>query len=256
MSGLRGRASGILIVAILVTGSYLLGWSDFFSVKSVAIEANDPKIAGELRAQLEAPPRVIEIGEPIARVDKREITARLRELIWVDGVTIRRNLITGVVAISVEPRSAIGRLAPPVGPNAPVEPISSGEIRFLGADLESFALPQSAVDRAARAGRVDWRDLPTIALSSDNRELRADVATILAKIEELGGSSRSITAENEERISSVIELDGRNLDISWGNVKELELKSQVLLRLVAMKENRKAVRIDLSAPLSPVVSNR
>jgi len=253
MSRLRRRLGGALLLATLVACGYLLGWSNLFTVREISIAQNDPQIARELRAQLDAPPSPIRIGAPIARVDKREITLRLRELIWVDQVSIRRNLITGVVSISVEPRKAIGRLAESV---SQLEPIRPGEIRFLGADLESFAIPQAAVDRAARAGRVDWRDLPTISLGADTKELRGDIATLLTTITQMGARARSITALSDAQISSAIEFKGRKLDISWGSVKELDLKSEVLLRLLDMKQNRAALRFDLSAPLSPVVSNR
>lgn len=253
MNRLRRRVSGALIIATLASGGYLLGWSDLLTVKRITIAESDPQIERELRNQLEAPPSAIRLGTPIARVDKREITLRLRELIWVEQVAIRRNLISGVVSISVEPRSAIGRFTESVNQSEPLVP---GQIRFLGADLKSFAIPQTAVDRAARSGRVDWRDLPTITLGADTEELRGDVATVLAKIDQIGAQARSISAVSNERITSKVEIDGRKLDISWGNVKELDLKSEVLIRLLEMKENRRAVRIDLSAPLSPVVSNR
>jgi len=253
MNLLQRRASGALIIVTLAAGGYLLGWSNFLSVKSITISESDPQISRELMSQLELPPSAIRVGTPIARVDKREITLRLRELIWVDQVAISRNLISGEVSISVEPRSAIGRFAESVNQS---EPLIPGQIRFLGADLESFSIPQAAVDRAARSGRVDWRDLPTITLGSDSEELRGDIATVLTKIDQLGAQTRSVTAVVNERIASTIEFNGRKLDISWGNVKELDLKGEVLLRLLEMKENRRAVRFDLSAPLSPVVSNR
>jgi hypothetical protein len=42
------------------------------------------------------------------------------------------------------------------------------------------------------------------------------------------------------------------LEVYWGNVKELDLKLEVLNRLLELKENRSAKSFDLSNPLSPI----
>jgi hypothetical protein len=45
----------------------------------------------------------------------------------------------------------------------------------------------------------------------------------------------------------------KTLDIYWGSVNELSLKIEVLERLMALKENKRARYFNLSNPISPIV---
>jgi hypothetical protein len=47
--------------------------------------------------------------------------------------------------------------------------------------------------------------------------------------------------------------NGRKLDISWGSVKELDLKLEVLNRLLELKANKRVTFLDLSNPIAPIV---
>ena len=238
-----------IIAAILTAGAaYLLGWSDFLPVKRVSIMEEDKEIVSELKAKLSESPNPVEKGEPIARVDKREITARLRTLIWVDSVEVRRNFFSGEVKISVEPRSAIAQLDPKWSANP-------AELAFLGADLDFFYVPRSEVAKAGKSGNVDWSELPSLTLGSDDLQLRQDVQTLMLALKEAGASIQTLSAVDKESLTSRISLAGRQLDISWGSVKELPLKLDVLQRLIELKANRNVKRVDLSNPISPIVSN-
>jgi hypothetical protein len=64
-----------------------------------------------------------------------------------------------------------------------------------------------------------------------------------------------VTAPNRDSIKTSIRYKERDLDVSWGSVKELELKFEVMARLLELKANRNVKRVDLSAPLAPIVSN-
>lgn len=240
----------ILIAAIgAISGlAYLLGWSNVFPVKSFEVAESDQSIVKELSARLNQVPAPIVIGEPIARVDKREITSRLRTLIWVEDVQVRRSFLSGKVSVSVSPRSAIAQLDSRWSANP-------NELGFLGSDLEFFFVPRSEVAKAAKSGDADWLSLPKLSLGSSDRALIEDVAGLMAALPGIGAEIRNITAPDRESIKTSIGYNERELDISWGSVKELELKFEVMARLLELKANRNVKRIDLSAPLAPIVSN-
>jgi hypothetical protein len=236
------------VIAATAGSAYLLGWSNLLPVKSIEIAESDRSIVRELSARLNQTPAPIVIGEPIARVDKREITSRLRSLIWVENVEVRRNFFSGQVSISVEPRSAIAQLDSRWSANP-------SEAGFLGTDLEFFFVPRSEVAKAAKSGDADWLALPSLSLGSSEPSLVEDAASLMAKLSGIGAEIRSVTALDRDSLKSTIRYKERDLDISWGSVNELELKFEVLERLLELKANRNVKRIDLSAPLSPIVSN-
>jgi hypothetical protein len=239
----------ILVSTLLIVGSsYLLGWSDLLPVKKVSIDEKNESIVKELTAKLAEEPNPILIGEPIARVDRREVALRLRELIWVDGVDVKRNFISGEVKVSVAPRSALAQLDFKWSTNP-------SDASFLSSDLEIFYVPRSEVTKAAKSGDVDWLSLPTLQLGADEMALKQDVKTLVAAIEESGGMVKSIVAPSREELRTSARINERDLDISWGSVNELSLKFEVMNRLLELKANKNAKRIDLTSPTSPIVSN-
>lgn len=242
------RVSILLSALLVVSASYLLGWSNLLPVKNVYIEENDESIIVEITEKLTEEPRPIVIGKPIARVDRREIALRLRELIWVDEVDVKRNFISGEVKVSVSPRSALAQLDSKWSANP-------ADASFLSTELEIFYVPKTQVAKATQSGDVDWLSLPALKLGADDNALKEDVRKLLVSIEESGGKVKSVTALNREELRTFIQLDERDLDILWGSVNEFSLKFEVLNRLLELKANRNAKRIDLTSPSSPIVSN-
>jgi cell division septal protein FtsQ len=214
-------------IAVIVTClfAYLLGWTNILAVDRVEISAKDSEIKNQIEIKLAQPTQIIAIGTPIARIDRREISARLRELVWVDSVDVKRNFVTGVVKVSVSPREPLARLS--AGPDG-------STIGFLSKDLSLFYLPKEAVNSASKAGQVDWGKLPILSLGSQQEVLKGSVVTLLTKIRGAG-------------------IGKRNLDISWGTVKEFELKLKIINELLAQPENKKIGKIDISRPTNPVV---
>lgn len=239
---------GILLAAALIAASaYLLGWSNFLTVKKIVINESDVSIAKEISERIQISPKVIEVGWPIARVDKRAIASRLREIIWVSDVEVRRHIINGEVEISVSSRKAIARVNQ-------YRSLPADQIAFLGSNLEIFTIPSKDFDSAARSGDADWRELPTVKLGDESLELRADVATLMNFLAGKDFKTESIAALNAENLKSKVRIGERELDIYWGNVKDLELKERVLAKLLELKANKRVRNIDLTSPLSPVVS--
>ncbi|MFM1788823.1 MAG: hypothetical protein RLZZ12_172 [Actinomycetota bacterium] len=235
-------------LGIIVGLAYLLGWSNVFPVKSIEIAEKDEAIIEELQARLDQPPAALVIGEPIARVDKREITSRLRTIIWVDRVEVRRSFTSGKVSISVDPRTAIAQLDSRWSANP-------GELGFLGRDLKFFFVARSEVAKAAQSGDADWLSLPSLYLSSAETALIEDSARLMEAITKNGAEVRNLRAASRDALKARIRYQDRELDISWGSVNELELKFEVLDRLLSLKANRNIKQIDLSSPTSPIVSS-
>jgi hypothetical protein len=242
----------IPIVALVVVGaSYLLGWSEVLPVKKVTIDEKNQGIVKELNAKLAEGANPIIIGKPIARVDRRAVALRLRELIWVDDVRVRRNFLSGEVKVSVSPRAAIAQL----DASQAITSANPSEASFLSTDLEIFYVPRAEVAKAAKSGDVDWLSLPTLLLGFDESALKEDVRLLIVALKDSGAEVESIAAPNREALRSWVRISGRELDISWGSVKELELKFEVMNRLLELKANKNVKRIDLSSPTSPIVSN-
>lgn len=240
----RARRTFILLLTLsfLVGMTYLFGWSNVFPVKKITYLESENKIVSQLKLEIAKSPRVISIGQPLARVDKRAIASRIRNLVWVESVNISRNFISGEVRIDVEPREAIAILDQP----------SNTEIGFLDKKLESFYLAADQVADAQAAGQVDWSGLPRVKIATQS-DLKADVALLLVELERVNARVLYLSATNREKLRSQVEIAGRELDVFWGSVNEFPVKYEVLLRLMALKENRKAKVFDLSTPLAPVV---
>ena len=239
----RRSAIVFLSIMVLVGTSYLFGWSNIFPVKKISYLDSESKIVNQIKLEIAKAPSVISIGEPLARVDKRAITSRLKNLVWVDTVDISRNFLTGEVRIDVKPRDAI----------AVLDSANSNQMGFLDRNLELFYLDSDQVSDAEAAGQVDWSGLPRLTLGISSEELRSGVAQILRELANFKGTVLEITATNADQYQSKVVIAGRELDVYWGDVKEFPLKLEVLSQLMELKENRRAKFFDLSTPLSPIV---
>lgn len=235
----------VLSVLILALATYVLGWSQIFTVEKIIVDSKDKKIVKDVMTKIIEPPAVVKIGQPLARVDRREIATRLREMLWVENIKLDRRLLSGELHIEIVARNPIGRLIPKDSTN--VESIG-----FMDRDLESFYLPAEAVARALASG--EWSEMPEISIQQDSKELRSDISKL---IETLHGNSvkvERVIAKDQLAISTKLLTEGRRLDISWGSVKDLELKIEIMNRLLELKANKSVKNINLSNPISPIVS--
>jgi hypothetical protein len=240
----------IFSLLILVGAAYLLGWSKIFVVEKIVIASQDKDVVKEITMKIAQSPSVVKIGQPLARVDRREIASRLRELLWVDNVELDRKIFTGEVLIKVVPRSPIARLVSTNSNN--VESVG-----FMSKDLDFFYLPRQAVQQAIATGETNWGDIPELNFSgeiasSTNAE-REDIRELIRTLSTQGYGIRGITVKSPTEFSSSIMRDTRKLDIYWGSVKELPLKIEVMERLLDLKENKRVKSINLSNPVAPIV---
>ena len=235
----------LISASVLVIAAYALGWSKLFVVESIKIESKDKKVVKEVMAKISQTPAVVEVGQPLARVDRKAIANRLREMLWVENVRLDRNLISGELSISIIARNPIGRLIPKDSTNV----VSVG---FLDRELEYFYLPLETVNRALAAG--EWEKLPELSFRNEGLAVRQDVATLLEVLAERSIQVVRVEAKDELSISTKVIFNQRKLDIYWGSVKELELKIEIMERLLALKANKSITKINLSNPISPIVS--
>jgi uncharacterized protein (UPF0335 family) len=248
------RLALMLSIAILIGLAYLLGWSKVFVVEKIEIQTQSKDISQEVKAKLAENPEVVRIGDPLARVDRRAIASRLRELLWVENIKLDRRLLSGEVRISVIPREPIGRIT--TSTSASVDSVG-----FLGADLEIFYLPRSAVDKAISSGETNWGAIPEISFlgefqggaSETNDVIRQDIKNLMQSLSKSEFDVKEVVAQSPTELSTKVSKSGKTLDIFWGSVNELSLKIDVLDRLMALKENKRARYFNLSNPVSPIV---
>jgi hypothetical protein len=84
------------------------------------------------------------------------------------------------------------------------------------------------------------------------------VAEFLAQIpaDFLAGMSE-LRVLSPESIKMATSLPGyKNLEVSWGSSTELPLKVNVLRHLLALGDNAKVIRVDLTNPSQPVTSTK
>lgn len=244
----------LLSTAILAGLAYLLGWSNAFVVEKIVIQTQNKDVSREVKAKLAQSPAVVKNGDPLARVDRRAIASRLRELLWVENIQLDRRLFAGEVLITVIPREPIARIT--TSTSATVDSIG-----FLGADLEIFYLPRSAVDKAISSGETNWGSIPEVSFqgefqggtSETTDAIRQDIRTLLETLNKSELKTKQVIAQSPTELSTQVSKSGKTLDIYWGSVNELSLKIEVLERLMALKENKRARYFNLSNPVSPIV---
>jgi hypothetical protein len=166
-------------------------------------------------------------------------------MLWVENIKLDRRLLSGELHIEIVARNPIGRLITKDSTN--VESIG-----FLDRDLESFYLPAEAVARALASG--EWSEMPEISIQQDSKELRSDISKLIETLQGNSVKVERVIAKDQLAISTKLVTEGRRLDISWGSVKDLELKIEIMNRLLELKANKSVKNINLSNPISPIVS--
>lgn len=234
----------LLSILIIAASAYVLGWTKLFVVEKVIIDSADKKVVRDVMAKIDRSPAVVKIGQPLARVDRKQIATRLREMLWVENVKLNRNLLSGELHIEILPRNPIGKLVAKDSTN--VETVG-----FMDQDLEYFYLPREAVLRAINSG--EWNDVPEILFQNDSQAVRQDVANLLKELADSLKVER-VTAKDQLAISTTAVFNDRRLDIAWGSVKDIDLKVEILQRLMELKANKNVNNVNLSNPVSPIVS--
>ncbi len=203
-----------LVVALLAGAAYVLGYSTLFTVSSVeVIGSTRPLNTG------------ITKGQKLARVEPRAVATQLEKLDWVKSAEISRNWINGKVVVELTSRT----------------PIATFENRVIDSMGASF-VPQ---------GR---RPEGLIQIQAANLEDAKDGVKFLTRLpEELKSSLTVVKVRSTGALVLISQNNGKAIEIRWGSDSENELKLKVYKALIALPENTDIKRVDVSAPLAPIV---
>jgi cell division septal protein FtsQ len=211
------------VFAILLTAAlaYLLGWSNALTAKEI-IYSGAPTKNSEASVKNLAN---LEVGQRLARIETRKIAARLQTLPWVDTADISRNWTSGKVVVAVRARI----------------PIATFNGALMDATGKRFELP----------GGYDAK-LPSV-FARDTESGLAAIKLFTKLPTEFSTRTSAFTATSPKNINFKITEGNRSLIVVWGSDVEIGLKLKVYKALVALPENSKIKRIDLTEPRSPIV---
>jgi len=222
------KYAGLIFILVLVfgAGSYLLGWSSVFSVRSVAI-SGAPTQESEVAVS-----RALQItkGEKLARLDPRALSNRLKSFDWIDNSKVSRNWISGKISISIKSRTPIALYSEPGKPQV-----------ALDASGKTFATPSDVAS-----------GLPRVSASS----VAGGLAAIKLFTELPKSFSEKIERMSAARADNFLiygEFSGQQLRIIWGDGADTDLKVEVINALLAREENKNLRMIDVTAPHAPIV---
>ena len=206
---------------VFVALTYLLAWSNVFTVSSLEIKGAPTSSSAKSIEQAVN----LRSGEKLARVEPRAIGHRISEIDWVERVEVSRDWISGVVTVTITPRT----------------PTAFYNNKVIDASGMVFTLPGFS---GATLPRVTASN-PSLGVVAINLfqnlpdSMKADVV--------------NLAAYNESNFSLNVIRDQRQLQILWGANEQNDLKLQVIDALLALPENKKIRRIDVSAPHAPIV---
>ena len=211
------------VLAILLTAvlAYLLGWSNVLTIKEISY-IGSPTKSSEATVKALAN---IEIGERLARVETRKIAGRLQTLPWIESADLSRNWFSGKIVVAVTPRI----------------PIATFNGELMDATGKRFDLPGGFKSK-----------LPSV-FARDTKSGLAAIKLFTKLPTEFSTRTSAFTAISPENINFKIVEGKRSLMVIWGSDIEIDLKLKVYRALVALPENSKIKKIDLTEPRSPIV---
>ena len=221
--------SSILIVSLL---AYILGWSQFFRVTGISIDGLQPQAKELISSQIKRE-SLIQIGEPLARVDARVVERSLLKNQWVGNVQVSRHWFSGEVNLFVVERSAIARI------------IGDTQFKYLTDQGQIAIFPE-----------VLSQTVPELSGAYQDKESVLRAKELLGELSGALDSQltiKSLSIGSPTSFSTVAKIGEQELTIRWGSVNEIPLKIKVLQGLLALPENSHLKLVDLSAPLSPIV---
>ena len=215
----------ITIVTVLAL-AYLLGWSSFFSVKSVEISgAPTPAVQVEIVKKSQ-----IAVGQQLARVNPQSAARKIEKSPWIKDAKISRDWLSGVVRIEVTPRVPLAFFNSDQVPGQTID--EDGQLFSLpGYTNPDLALISAKSPESALKANELFTQLP--------ENFRAQITSMLA------------TSTNTFTLNSVI--NGREIRIRWGDNQDMALKISVINKLLKLPENKRIKLIDVVAPYAPIV---
>jgi len=211
---MRSRLIIFVSGVLLISATYVLGWSSLFTVSSVEIIGTKSQLSSD-----------ISVGDRLARIEPRAVAAKFEDLNWVADAQVSRNWVSGKVTIEITERTPVAIFNKTV-----ID--STGKSFALRGTPSSTLVQIQAVDLTAATKAVTF-------FSS----LPADLKSALKVVKVRGTGALVLEVDNA----------GKNLEIRWGNDGDNELKLKVYRALIALPENAEIKRVDVSAPHAPIV---
>ena len=230
------RTLWILFTTLLLAAlTFGLGWSKLFALEAVSITGtNQVKL---IEAQLEAAESKLVIGQPLARINPRTEENTVTNLEWIASADLSRNWWTGRVTLHITPRIPVAVYADVNG--------DSGAPRYLAANGVEFSSPQS------------FSNLAKISIRAKTQGVRREIANFVANLStEIVAAMTGLEIAGNDVILMETNFREPTLTITWGSrnsAADIEVKSVVLMGLLALPENKKITEIDLSIADSPIV---
>ena len=217
----KHRLITFLAILIIAGLAYLLGWSNTFTIKEISFSGSPTKTS-ELSVRSLTN---LEVGERLARIEVRKISARIKTLPWVNSADISRNWISGKVTVDVAARI----------------PIATFNGELMDSSGKRFELPGGFKAK-----------LPSV-FAKDGKSGLAAIKLFMKLPAEFSTRTSAFTASSPENIYFKISEGKRSLLVIWGAGNEIALKLKVYKALLALPENSKIKKIDLTEPHSPIV---
>ena len=229
---------GIATLLLIASTSYLLGWSDYLTVKN--IETTGTASQSIINRELAKNNLTLEIDMKLARVDLRAIERVCSDLEWLASANVKRNWLNRSISIEVVEKIAVAKAIS-----------SSNEIVNFDNQGKIFA-PTSAIQLAQSL------KLPLVTSKSNDQNQLSAAAKFLQDLPDeslpLIDDLIGISIADSGFIIMQTKVANREVVVNWGEPAEIPQKSRVLQALIDLPENKKAKRFDLSLPDSPVVS--
>ena len=213
----------ITVFAILLTAglAYLLGWSNVLTIKEISYKGAPTKSSEAVVKNLTD----LKVGQRLARIETRKVEARLQTLPWIESADLSRNWLSGKILVEVKPRV----------------PIATFNGQLMDASGKRFELPGGFKSK-----------LPSV-FARDTKSGLAAIKLFTKLPSEFSTRTSAFTAASPENINFKITEGKRSLMVIWGSDIEIDLKLKVYKALVALPENSRIKKIDLTEPRSPIV---
>jgi cell division septal protein FtsQ len=213
---MRRRFTLVALPILMIAGAtYALGYSTLFTVSSVEI----------IGSRLNINPGVIK-GEKLARIQPKVIATKFENLTWVKKAEVSRDWISGKVTVRILERT----------------PVALYNGKAFDVEGKSFQLQNGKTSDLIQIQAID----ATSALKA------VDLLNSLDS--QLSQTLKSIKVQNSGSLELQLAQGDRILEVKWGINSENELKTRVYQRILALPENKKITKIDLSAPHAPIVN--
>jgi cell division protein FtsQ len=215
-----------LLLLLLGVSGWLLGWSPYLRVETIAVTGlgnGSPLTSQQILTQAE-----LGEGMAMARVSEPAVRRALQRIPRVGDVDVIRQW----------PRSVEVRIT---------ERVPWAVVRVL----DALYFVDAAGNFFAKVG-TPARTLPLVTLPTRSVDSVRDLVTVTNTMpQSLRNEIVEMSAPTRDQLTIDLLLNGRETTLVWGSVQESALKVRVLQELLQRKESVRWSVIDLSAPRAP-----